>query len=68
MMRRGEGAKGSQRRHSHRIDARQPYAVALPPIYAARASGAHKWDVEGNEYVDYFSGIVLLEALRESMP
>jgi glutamate-1-semialdehyde 2,1-aminomutase len=38
------------------------------PIYAARASGAHKWDVEGNEYVDYFSGIVLLEAIRESMP
>jgi glutamate-1-semialdehyde 2,1-aminomutase len=26
------------------------------PIYAARASGARKWDVDGNEYVDYFGG------------
>jgi len=28
-----------------------PYAV-----YAARAAGARKWDVDGNEYVDYFGG------------
>ena len=26
------------------------------PIYAARASGARKWDVDGNEYVDFFGG------------
>jgi glutamate-1-semialdehyde 2,1-aminomutase len=26
------------------------------PIYAARAFGARKWDVDGNEYVDYFGG------------
>jgi glutamate-1-semialdehyde 2,1-aminomutase len=26
------------------------------PIYAARAAGARKWDVDGNEYVDYFGG------------
>ena len=26
------------------------------PIYAARASGPRKWDVDGNEYVDYFGG------------
>ena len=26
------------------------------PIYAARAAGALKWDVDGNEYVDYFGG------------
>ena len=26
------------------------------PIYAARASGPRKWDVDGNEYVDYFDG------------
>ena len=26
------------------------------PIYAARASGARKWDVDGREYVDYFGG------------
>jgi glutamate-1-semialdehyde 2,1-aminomutase len=26
------------------------------PIYAARASGARKWDVDGSEYVDYFGG------------
>lgn len=26
------------------------------PVYAARASGARKWDADGNEYVDYFGG------------
>jgi glutamate-1-semialdehyde 2,1-aminomutase len=45
------------------------------PIYAARASGSRKWDVDGNEYVDYFGGHgalllghghpAVLEAIRE---
>ena len=26
------------------------------PIYAARAKGPRKWDVDGHEYVDYFGG------------
>ena len=26
------------------------------PIYAARAAGSRKWDVDGHEYVDYFGG------------
>lgn len=26
------------------------------PIYAVRAEGPRKWDVDGNEYVDYFGG------------
>jgi len=29
----------------------QPY-----PIYVSRAQGAHKWDVDDNEYVDYAGG------------
>lgn len=29
----------------------QPY-----PTFVARASGSHKWDVDGNEYVDYAGG------------
>jgi glutamate-1-semialdehyde 2,1-aminomutase len=29
----------------------QPY-----PIYVARAKGSKKWDVDGNEYIDYWSG------------
>src|SRR5258707_9810551 len=29
----------------------EPYAV-----YIDHAKGAHKWDVDGNEYVDYFGG------------
>ena len=29
----------------------QPY-----PLYVARAQGARKWDVDGNEYVDYSGG------------
>ena len=26
------------------------------PIYIARAEGSRKWDVDGNEYVDYIGG------------
>jgi glutamate-1-semialdehyde 2,1-aminomutase len=26
------------------------------PVYVERASGAHKWDVDGHELIDYFSG------------
>lgn len=26
------------------------------PIYVERAKGSHKWDVDGNEYVDYYGG------------
>ena len=26
------------------------------PLYVARAAGPHKWDVDGNEYIDYFGG------------
>jgi glutamate-1-semialdehyde 2,1-aminomutase len=26
------------------------------PVYVARAKGPRKWDVDGNEYVDYFGG------------
>ena len=26
------------------------------PVYIERAAGSHKWDVDGNEYVDYFGG------------
>ena len=28
-----------------------PYA-----FYVDRAQGSHKWDIDGNEYVDYFGG------------
>lgn len=36
---------------THDSRAASPY-----PIYVARAAGARKWDVDGNEYVDYFGG------------
>ncbi|MCB1741642.1 MAG: aminotransferase class III-fold pyridoxal phosphate-dependent enzyme [Gammaproteobacteria bacterium] len=26
------------------------------PIYVERARGAHKWDVDGNDYIDYYGG------------
>ena len=29
----------------------QPYTV-----YVERAAGAHKWDIDGNRYIDYFGG------------
>ncbi len=25
-------------------------------MYVERAQGSHKWDVDGNEYIDYFGG------------
>src|SRR6516225_6168457 len=36
---------------THDSRALEPY-----PLYAARAAGPRKWDVDGNEYVDYFGG------------
>ena len=36
---------------THDSRATSPY-----PIYVARADGPRKWDVDGNEYIDYFGG------------
>ncbi|MFM9962715.1 MAG: aspartate aminotransferase family protein [Planctomycetaceae bacterium] len=33
------------------------YANGVSPVYAARASGARIWDVDGKEYIDWVSGI-----------
>ena len=33
------------------------YAHGVSPAYAARAKGARFWDVDGNEYIDWMSGI-----------
>ena len=33
------------------------YANGVSPVYAARAKGARFWDVDGNEYIDWVSGI-----------
>ncbi|MBM3969024.1 MAG: aminotransferase class III-fold pyridoxal phosphate-dependent enzyme [Planctomycetes bacterium] len=33
------------------------YAYGVSPVYAARAKGARFWDVDGNEYIDWVSGI-----------
>lgn len=33
------------------------YAYGVSPAYAARAKGARFWDVDGNEYIDWVSGI-----------
>jgi len=32
------------------------FAYGVSPIYAERARGARLWDIDGNEYVDYFGG------------
>jgi glutamate-1-semialdehyde 2,1-aminomutase len=36
--------------HDHR------YFGSLEPVYIERALGSRKWDVDGNEYVDYWMG------------
>jgi glutamate-1-semialdehyde 2,1-aminomutase len=33
------------------------YAQGISPVYAVRAKGARFWDVDGNEYIDWVSGI-----------
>ncbi len=33
------------------------YANGVSPVYAAKAKGARFWDVDGNEYIDWVSGI-----------
>ena len=33
------------------------YAAGVSPAYAERAQGARFWDVDGNEYIDWASGI-----------
>jgi len=33
------------------------FACGVSPAYAARAKGARFWDVDGNEYIDWVSGI-----------
>ncbi len=35
----------------------QRYAYGISPVYASRAQGARFWDVDGNEYIDWVSGI-----------
>jgi glutamate-1-semialdehyde 2,1-aminomutase len=53
------------------------FANGVSPVYARRAKGARFWDVDGNEYIDWVSGIgaiilgycdpVVDEAVREQM-
>lgn len=33
------------------------YANGVSPVYASKAKGARFWDVDGNEYIDWVSGI-----------
>jgi glutamate-1-semialdehyde aminotransferase len=33
------------------------FAYGVSPVYAARAKGSRFWDVDGNEYIDWVSGI-----------
>lgn len=33
------------------------FAYGVSPVYAQRAKGARFWDVDGNEYIDWVSGI-----------
>jgi glutamate-1-semialdehyde aminotransferase len=33
------------------------FAYGAYPIYVERAQGAHVWDVDGNEYIDYVMGL-----------
>ncbi|MBC8351015.1 MAG: aminotransferase class III-fold pyridoxal phosphate-dependent enzyme [Planctomycetes bacterium] len=33
------------------------FACGVSPVYAQRASGSRFWDIDGNEYIDWVSGI-----------
>src|SRR4051812_41058414 len=32
------------------------YFGSVEPVYISHASGSRKWDVDGNEYIDYWMG------------
>ena len=34
----------------------------LPPIFVERAAGSEIWDVEGNRYIDFSTGIAVCSA------
>lgn len=36
------------------------FAYGVSPVYAEHAKGAHLWDVDGNEYIDWVSGILAI--------
>lgn len=36
------------------------YPVGASPLFAVRGKGSHVWDVDGNEYVDFVSGLTPL--------
>jgi glutamate-1-semialdehyde 2,1-aminomutase len=33
------------------------YPIGISPFYAAKSSGAHIWDIDGNKYIDYVSAL-----------
>lgn len=39
---------------------RTQYPLGVSPFYAARGSGSRIWDVDGNEYVDFVSGLLAI--------
>ncbi len=39
---------------------RTQYPVGASPLYASHARGAHLWDVDDNEYVDFVSGLLCI--------
>ncbi|MCB1605890.1 MAG: 4-aminobutyrate--2-oxoglutarate transaminase [Xanthomonadales bacterium] len=46
--------------HQRRIDAVPRGVATLLEVYAERAQNAELWDVEGNRYIDFASGIAVL--------
>src|SRR3989442_14687454 len=52
-VRRALGARAAL--DSRRHHPRHPSSVAVP-TYIERAAGTRKWDVDGNEYIDYWMG------------
>ena len=50
---------------AHRLDERRraavaPAAYSIHPIYPARAEGSYVWDTEGTRYLDWTSGIAVM--------
>jgi len=39
---------------------RTQYPVGISPLYAKKAKGAFIWDVDGNKYIDYVSGLACI--------
>ena len=49
----GAGRAGHPARHPDALEEPDQFVGGVSPVFLERGPGAHVWDVDGNEYIDY---------------